>query len=165
MLPYVVHQECICLGKSKSGFPNPKTDHESIKSTLRVDSSDQIQIQIFEIHNFGKGFEKSIFDKRFFEKRNGTQQMPNISVTLNLCWWRLIKNFEPLIKYHSMFVIYSNYSWTVFKLLLVMFFCTYVVSALRRFIFQVIEKKNSSASVLCVSFYGRPHGVNLLYLL
>ena len=50
------------FGKSKSGFPNPKTDfaffvanpktdHESIKSTFRVDSSDQIQIQIFEIHN------------------------------------------------------------------------------------------------------------------
>ena len=56
--------------KSKSGFPNPKTDHESIKSTLRVDSSDQIQIRIFEVRNlsvfFGKGFEKSIFDKPFF---------------------------------------------------------------------------------------------------
>ena len=50
------------LGKSKSGFPNsktdfaffwanPKTDHESIKSTLWVESSDQIQIRIFEIHN------------------------------------------------------------------------------------------------------------------
>ena len=58
---------------------NPKTDHESIKSTLRVDSSDQIQIPIFEIHNLsvflggggGKGFEKGTFDKRFFEK-NGT---------------------------------------------------------------------------------------------
>ena len=69
---------CICLGKSKSGFPNPKTDHESVKSTLRVDSSDQIQIQIFEIHNFGKGFLKCIFGKRFFWKRNGTEQMPNM---------------------------------------------------------------------------------------
>ena len=50
------------MGKSKSGFPNPKTDfaffgtnrkmdHEAIKSTLRMDSSDQIQIRIFEIHN------------------------------------------------------------------------------------------------------------------
>ena len=45
---------CVLGGKSKSGFPNPKTDfaffwanHESIKSTLRVDSSDQIQIRIF----------------------------------------------------------------------------------------------------------------------
>ena len=51
----------------------PKTDHESIKSTLRVDSSDKIEIRIFEIHNlsvfFGKGFEKSIFDQRFFEKK------------------------------------------------------------------------------------------------
>ena len=50
---------------TKSGFcvfwANPKTDHESIKSTPRVDSSDQIQIRIFEIHNlsvFWKGFEK-----------------------------------------------------------------------------------------------------------
>ena len=51
----------------------PKTDHESIKSTLRVDSSDQIQIQIFEIHNLnvflGKGFKKNTFDKRFFQKK------------------------------------------------------------------------------------------------
>ena len=67
---------CVFFGKSKSGFPNPKTDfasfwanrktdHESIKSTLRVDSSDQIQIRIFEIHNLsvflGKDFKKSIF--------------------------------------------------------------------------------------------------------
>ena len=29
--------------ESKSGFPNPKTDHESLKFTLWVDSSDQIQ--------------------------------------------------------------------------------------------------------------------------
>ena len=71
------------MGKSRSGFPNPKTDfaflganlntdHESIKSTLRVDSLDQIQIRIFEIHKlsvFGKGFEKSIFDKRLFEEK------------------------------------------------------------------------------------------------
>ena len=32
-------------------WANPKTDHESIKSTLWVDSLDQIQIWIFEIHN------------------------------------------------------------------------------------------------------------------
>ena len=53
---------CVFLGKSKSGFPNPKTDfaflganpetdHESIKSKLWVDSSEQIQTRIFEIHN------------------------------------------------------------------------------------------------------------------
>ena len=51
----------------------PKTDHESIKSTLRVDSSDKIEIRIFEIHNlsgfFGKGFEKVFFDKRFFQQK------------------------------------------------------------------------------------------------
>ena len=42
---------------------NPKTDHKSIKSTLCVDSSNQIQIWIFEIHNlsvlfFGKDLKK-----------------------------------------------------------------------------------------------------------
>ena len=71
------------FGKSKSGTPNPKTDHDSIKSTLRVDSSDQIQIRIFEIHNLSgffleKVFEKSIFVKELFEKKNGKQQMPYI---------------------------------------------------------------------------------------
>ena len=72
------------LGKSKSGFSNPKTDfsffwanpktdHGSVKSTLWVDSSDQIQIRIFEIHNLsvclGKDLKKSIFDKRFSEQK------------------------------------------------------------------------------------------------
>ena len=71
------------FGTSKSGTPNPKTDHDSIKSTLRVDSSDQIQIRIFEIHNLSgffleKVFEKSIFVKELFEKKNGKQQMPYI---------------------------------------------------------------------------------------
>ena len=80
------------MGKSKSGFPNPKADfavfffwggggganknpkadHESIKATFSSDSSDQIQIRIFEIRNlsgfFGKGFEKSIFDRAVFRK-------------------------------------------------------------------------------------------------
>ena len=78
------------LGKSKSGFPNPKpdfslfsgnpkTDYESIKSTLRVDSSDQIQIRIFEIHNLsvflGKDLKKVFLTSGFSKKRNGTQQM------------------------------------------------------------------------------------------
>ena len=35
---------------------DPKTDHESINSTLRVDSSDQIQIEIFKIHNLSGFF-------------------------------------------------------------------------------------------------------------
>ena len=71
------------FGKSKYGFPNPKTDfecfwaypktdHEFIKSTLRVDSSDSIEILNFGIHNLsvflGKDL-KSIFDKRFFAKK------------------------------------------------------------------------------------------------
>ena len=58
---------CVVLGKSRSGFPNPKTDlplfwsnpktdHGSIKSTLRVVSSDRIQIRIFEIHNLSGFF-------------------------------------------------------------------------------------------------------------
>ena len=54
-------------------WKNPNPDNESIKSTVRVDSSNQIQIRIFEIHNlsvfFGKGFVKSIFDKRFSEQK------------------------------------------------------------------------------------------------
>ena len=49
-----------------------------------MDSSDQTQIRIFQIHNLsiflegvgGGGFEKRIFDKRFFKEKKGTQQMP-----------------------------------------------------------------------------------------
>ena len=93
----------IRISESKSGFPNPKTDfeffwacsktdHGSIKYTLGVDSSDQIQIRIFEIQNLsvflGKDLKKVFLTSGFSEKKNG----------LNLCWWRLIK-FEP---YHSM---------------------------------------------------------------
>ena len=83
---------CVFPGKSKSGFPNPnpnpdfriqkrilsffwanpKTDHEFIKSTLRVDSSDQIQIQIFEIHNLsvflGKDLKKVFLTSGFSKK-------------------------------------------------------------------------------------------------
>ena len=75
---------CVFSGKSKYGFPNPKTDceflgayqktnHESIKSTLRVDSSDQIQIRIFEIHNLsvvlGKDRKKVFLTSGFSKKR------------------------------------------------------------------------------------------------
>ena len=78
------------LGKSESGIRNPKadfaflgantkTDHESIKSTLWVDSSDQIHIWIFEIHNLsvflGKDLKKVILTSGFRNK-NGTQLMP-----------------------------------------------------------------------------------------
>ena len=94
---------CVFSGKSKSRFPNPKTDfeffwacsktdHGSIKYTLGVDSSDQTQIRIFEIQNLsvflGKDLKKVFLTSGFSQKKNG----------LNLCWWRLIK-FEP---YHSM---------------------------------------------------------------
>ena len=81
------------FGKSKSGFPNPKTDfkfaffvanpktdHESIKSTFRVDSSDQIQIQIFEIHNLsvflGKDLKRVFLTSDFSKNKNDMQQMP-----------------------------------------------------------------------------------------
>ena len=69
------------MGKSKSGFPNPKTDfanpkadHECIKSTFSSDSSDQIQIRIFDIHNLsvfflGKDLKKVFLTERFFEKK------------------------------------------------------------------------------------------------
>ena len=78
------------MGKSKSGFPNPKTDFAGFLGGKSKNGS-----RIHKVHTqggffgsnsnpnfrdsqserfFGKGFEKSIFDKR--EKRNGTQQKP-----------------------------------------------------------------------------------------
>ena len=73
----------IQISESKSRFPNPETDfeffwanpkrdHESIKSTLWVDSSDQIQIQIFKIHNLSVFLEKDlkkVFLTRGFSKK------------------------------------------------------------------------------------------------
>ena len=63
-------------------WANPKTDRESLKSTLWVDSLDQLQIRIFEIHLLSIYFrreriENSIFDKRFSEpaKTGYWQQM------------------------------------------------------------------------------------------
>ena len=57
----------------KSGFPNPKTGHEFLKSTLWVDSSDQIQIRIFEFHNeserfLGKDLKKVFLTSGFLDK-------------------------------------------------------------------------------------------------
>ena len=73
----------IRISESKNGFSvflvNPTTDHESIKSTLRVDSTDRIQIRIFEIHNlsvFGGKDLKKVFLTSGFPNKNGTQQMP-----------------------------------------------------------------------------------------
>ena len=67
--------------KTDSAFwgANPKTHHESIKYTLRVDSLDQIQIRIFEIHNLsflclGKDLNKVLLTSGF-SKKNGTWQM------------------------------------------------------------------------------------------
>ena len=108
------------------GGANPKTGHQSIKSTLRVDSLDQIQIRIFEIHNLsffgGKDFKKVLLTGVFSKKKKVRDRChTGMTFYLNLCWWRLI-NFEPLVTYHSMFVIYSTYQQTVFKPLLFMFF-------------------------------------------
>ena len=69
---YIETEGAFFLGKSRSGFPNPKTNHESIKSTLRVDSLDQNKSGFlrFTTERFlGKGLKKSIFDKRFFEEK------------------------------------------------------------------------------------------------
>ena len=96
---------CVFSGKCKSGFPYPKTDHESIKSTLRVDSSDQTQVRIFQIHNlnvfFGLGrIWKKYFWQAVFQRK---KRYPTDAVhvwLLTECWWRLI-NFMPLVTYHS----------------------------------------------------------------
>ena len=76
----LVRHWVLFLGKIQiRQFLNPKTDHESIKSTLRVDSSHQIQIRIFEIHNlnvsWGKDLKKVFLTSGFLNK-NGTQQVP-----------------------------------------------------------------------------------------
>ena len=82
----------IRISESKNGFCvfGLKADHESIKSTFSSDSSDQIQIRIFEIHNLsvfflGKDLKKVFLTERFFgkKKKNGTHD--------HLFWWRLIK--------------------------------------------------------------------------
>ena len=52
---------------------NLKTDHEPIKSTPRVGSSDQIQIWVFEIHNLsgfgGESISKKYFSQAVFRKK------------------------------------------------------------------------------------------------
>ena len=138
----------VFLGKSKCRIPNPKTDfaffwanpktdHESIKSTLWVDSSDQIQIWIFEIHNlsfiWGKGFEKSNF---VFE----TWYTPDaVHVWLN---WTYICCWLWAISYTSLDVCYYIYIRRLFwnpYLSFSLHVCSGCV-CLRRFIFQVIKK-------------------------
>ena len=75
----LIRAACVVSRKSKSGFPNQKTDHESIKSTLRVDSWNQIQIRSFEIDNLsvflGKDLKKLFLTGGFSKKKKGTQQM------------------------------------------------------------------------------------------
>ena len=78
----------IRISESKNGFcvfwANLNTDHESIKSTLRVDSLDQIQIRICEIHKLsvilGKDLKKVFLTSGFSKKKNGTQQIYAVHV-------------------------------------------------------------------------------------
>ena len=66
-------------GGGGGGAGKPSTDHKSRKSTLWVDSSDQIQIPIFEIHSlnvFGEKDLKKVFLTNGFPNKNGTQHMP-----------------------------------------------------------------------------------------
>ena len=125
---------CVFVGKiqiriseSKNGFcvlggANPKTAHESIKSRLRADSSDQIQIRIFEVHNLsvflGQDLKKVFLTSGSSKKemvRDGSRTC--MTLQLNLCWWRLI-----------------------FKSPYLSFFLYVCSPCLRRFIFQVIKK-------------------------
>ena len=79
------------MGKSKSGFPNPKTDFAFFWANRKTDhESKNVHTEggFFGSNSnpnfrdsqserfFGKGFEKSIFDKRFFKKKNCTHQKP-----------------------------------------------------------------------------------------
>jgi len=121
------------LGKSKSGFPNPKMDfafvwanprrdHESIKSTLLVDS--------FSPTDFVHLCNYDILTKPML----------------------VVPYFEPEVTHHSVFVIYLHSS-TVFKTLLVMFLYHVCIVCFYESvnIFQVIYIKktsNLSASVL-----------------
>ena len=82
MARFLGESKCGSVPNPKTDFAcfwvNPKTDHESIKCTLRVDSSDQIQIRIFEMQNLsafsGKDLKK-VFLASGFSNKNGTQQM------------------------------------------------------------------------------------------
>ena len=101
---------------------NRKTAHESIKSRLRADSSDQIQIRIFEIHNLsvflGQDLKKVFLTSGFSKNervRDGSRKC--MTLQLNLCWWRLI-----------------------FKSPYLSFFLYVCSVCLRLFIFQVIKK-------------------------
>ena len=69
------HAGCVFLGKSKSGFPNPKTDHESIKSTLRVDSSHEIQSGFG-----GKDLKKVLLTSGFSKKKW------YVTDAVHVCW-------------------------------------------------------------------------------
>ena len=97
-------------GKSKSEFPNPKTDFAFLggksKNGLWIHKintlggffgSNPIRSLRFTIWAFfGKGFEKSIFDNRFSEQ-NGTQPMPYMHDILT----------EPSYS-HSIFAIFCS---------------------------------------------------------
>ena len=98
---------------------NPKPDHESIKSTFRVYSSDQIQIRFFEIHKLsvfsGEDLKKVFLTSGFPKVKWNTTDAVHVwhsnwtyvagALTLST---REYSYFEPLVTYHSMFVIYLH---------------------------------------------------------
>ena len=94
-----------------------------------MDSSDQIQIRIFEIHHlsvfWGKGFEKSIFDKRF----------PNMYDFLTEPML-MAPYFEPLVTY-IIPCLSSIYIRRLFFNPYLSYFLYVCSVCLRRFIFQV----------------------------
>ena len=137
------------VSESKNGFTvffgaNPKTDHESIKTQGGLFGSNTYpdfwdsQSERF----FGKGFEKSIFDKRFFKKKNCTHQKPYMYDILT----------KPMLVEPHYFWAISDISFhaclssiqIIGKLFLNPYLsCFWYVCnvCLRRFIFQVIKKK------------------------
>ena len=71
-------------------------DHKSRESTLRVDSSDQIYIRIFEIHDpsvffFGKGFKKGTSENDHYARAmHASFILSRQFILFRLCrffWW------------------------------------------------------------------------------
>ena len=83
---------------------NPKTDHESIKSTLWVDSLDQIQSGVWDLQSerFLAKDLKKVFLTIGFPNKNGTQPVPYIHDILT----------EPSYS-HSIFAIFFFLVFTV----------------------------------------------------
>ena len=95
---------CVFLGKSINGSWIHKihTQGGFFGSNRNPDFWDS-QSERF----FGRGFEKSTFDKQFFQKKVVRNRcLTCMTLKMNLCWWRALLIW---VTYYSMFVIYSNY--------------------------------------------------------